>query len=102
MFIAGSHTAAAISEKMIAILEEWEIPADRVHAVVSDNGANVKAGLRAAALPGVPCTIHTLQLVVEKGLKSQRVIIDVIARMRRIVGHFKHSALANDRLKVHL
>lgn len=96
----GSHTGQAIGDKLSSLLEDWNIPISKVHAIVSDNGANVKAGLRLADLPGVGCTIHTLQLVVQKALKGQRTIIDLLSRCRRIAGHFKHSSLANDKLKI--
>lgn len=95
----GSHTGKAVGEKLCDLLNDWAIPADRIHAVVSDNGANVKAGLRVAELPGVGCAIHTLQPVVQKGLKCQRTVADLISRGRPIFGHFKHSTLSNDRLK---
>lgn len=98
--LSGSHTGEAISKAIKEILAEWSIPNSAVHAIVSDNGANVKAGLRMAELPGIPCSIHTLQLVVNEGLKSQRAIIDAVSRAKKIVGHFSHSALANDNLKV--
>ena len=68
--------------------------------MVSDNGANVKCGLRIAELNGIPCAIHTLQLVVNKGLQAQKSVVDAISRSRRIAGHFKHSSLAKERLKV--
>lgn len=96
----GSHTGQAISDLLIKLLGEWSIPSEKVHAVVTDNGANVKCGLRIAELPGIPCAIHTLQLVVNKGLKAQRTIIDAISRSRKIAAHFKHSAGANERLSV--
>lgn len=56
MLLASS---TAISEALLSLLSKWDINSDQVHAVVTDNGANVKAGLRKAQLPGVPCTIHT-------------------------------------------
>ena len=37
---------------------------------------------------------HTLQLVIQDGLLSQRVVIDLLAICRSIVGHFKHSSIA--------
>lgn len=96
----GSHTGAAISECITDMLKEWEIPKSSVHAVVSDNAANVIAGMRLAEVPSLGCAIHTLQLVVNAGLKSQRSISDAIARARKIVGHFGHSSLAKERFKV--
>lgn len=52
-----------------------------------------------AEQPSLPCTAHTLQLVVQEGLLSQRSVADAVAVGRKIVGHFKHSALANSRLE---
>ncbi|XP_067949865.1 zinc finger BED domain-containing protein 4-like [Watersipora subatra] len=95
----GSHTGDAISEALLGFLNEWNTATHQVHGVVTDNGANVKAGLRKAKLPGVPCAIHTLQLVVEEGLKAQDDIMDTVAKMRRVSGHFRHSSLANDHLE---
>lgn len=102
-YFTGSHTGQAISYLLHKILKEWDIPTERVHAVVSDNGANVKAGLRLARLPSVSCSIHTIiQLVVEKGLKSQRVVIYLVSRRGRIAGHFSQSNTANEKLQVSL
>jgi hypothetical protein len=42
---------------------------------------------------------HTLQLIVEDALKSQRVVSDAIAVARRLVGHFNHSTQATDTLR---
>ena len=47
-----------------------------------------------ACLPSFECFAHTLQLVIQDGLLSQRVIIDLLAVCRFIVGHFKHSSIA--------
>ncbi|XP_028658832.2 zinc finger BED domain-containing protein 4-like [Erpetoichthys calabaricus] len=52
-----------------------------------------------AGLPSLPCVAHTLQLAVHEGLLAQRSIADAIAVGRKIVGHFKHSALAYSRLE---
>lgn len=49
-------------------------------------------------LRSVPCTAHTLHLVVHEGVLSQRAIRDAVAISRRIVGHFKHSPQAYSRL----
>ena len=52
-----------------------------------------------AGLPSLECMAHTLQLAVHEGVLSQRSISDIIATGRRIVGHFKHSALAYSELQ---
>ena len=43
---------------------------------------------------GLVVFAHSLQLVVNDGVISQRVVIDVLAVARSIVGHFKCSTLA--------
>ena len=53
---------------------------------------------REAGLPSMGCFAHTLQLVVNEGVLSQRAVIDILAISRKIVGHFKHSTLAYHRL----
>ena len=60
----GSHTADAIAEMILKLLDGWSIEKSRVHTVVRDNAANMVAGIRQCGL------------------------------CRKIVGHFKHSSLA--------
>lgn len=50
-------------------------------------------------LPSLPCTAHTLQLVVHEGLLSQRSVADAVIIGHKRVGHFKHSAVACSRLE---
>ena len=95
----GSHIAEAISEMITKLLDSWAIEKTRVHAVVRDNAANMVAGIEKTELSAIGCTIHTLQLVIKDCIMTQRVVIDMLARCRRIVGHFKHSHLAVERLR---
>ena len=90
----GSHTADAISEMILKLLDGWSIEKSRVHTIVRDNAANMVAGIRQCRFSAVSCTIHTLQLVVKDSIFVQRSVIDMLARCRKIVGHFKHSSLA--------
>ena len=94
----GSHTAEAISEMITKLLNSWSIDKARVHAVVRDNAANMVAGIEKSELPAIGCTIHTLQLVIKDCIMTQRAVIDMLARSRKIVGHFKHSHLAVEHL----
>ena len=79
---------------ILKLLDKWSIDKSRVHAIVRDNAANMVAGIRQCELSAVSCTIHTLQLVVKDSILVQRSVIDMLARCRKIVGHFKHSSLA--------
>ena len=40
------------------------------------------------------CFVHTLQLIINYGVLSQRMVKDTLAICQKIVGHFKHSPLA--------
>ena len=63
-----------------------------------DNGSNFIKVMNEAGLPSYGCFAHSLQLVVHDGLLTQRVVIDLLAVCRSIVGHFKHSSVASHKL----
>ena len=80
------------------MFEKWKLDKSACHLVVTDNASNISSGVGICGIKQAPCIIHTLQLVIKDAITSQRVIIDMIAKSRQIVGHFHHSALASDRL----
>ena len=90
----GSHTGEYICEKLEDMLKNWGISKTRVHLIIHDNASNMMKASREAKLPSMGCFAHTLQLVVNEGVLSQRAVIDILAITRKIVGHFKHSTLA--------
>ena len=97
--MSGSHTAQYIGDTFMEMLEFWGIEKERVLLVLRDSGANMIKGMRLIDLPDWSCCAHTLQLVVNDGLGSQRMVGDIIARMKRIATHFGHSLLAKQRLQ---
>ncbi|XP_051800344.1 zinc finger BED domain-containing protein 4-like [Acanthochromis polyacanthus] len=96
----GSHTGEYLKETLLTMLEDWNINKDRVALVLRDSGANIVKGLRLSELPDLSCTAHTLQLVVNDGLTSQRAVTDVIAILKRCATHFHHSILAKHLRKI--
>lgn len=96
----GSHTGEYIAEAFHEMFCSWEInKQDQVHLVVRDNASNMVKAMSDAELPDLGCFAHTLQLVVNEGVLSQRTVIDLIATARKIVGHFRRSCLAYDQLR---
>ena len=95
----GSHTAEALAAAFREMFRSWGIPTEKVHVILRDNAKNMVKAMKDAGVPSLPCMAHTLQLVVNKGVLSQRSISDITAAGRRIVGHFKHSPLAYSRLQ---
>ncbi|XP_025752745.1 zinc finger BED domain-containing protein 4-like [Oreochromis niloticus] len=94
----GSHTSQTCNG-FDSMLQTWDIPKMSVHVVLRDNARNMIKAMSDAELPSLPCTAHTLQLVVHEGLLSLKSVADAVAVGCKIVGHFKHSALAISRLE---
>ena len=80
-------------------LKRWSIPLEKIHVVLRDAGANVKKAMKLGCISSFDCANHQLHLVVTEAVESQRTIINCIARIRKISGHFKHSPTAQAELK---
>ncbi|KAM9788033.1 zinc finger BED domain-containing protein 4 [Syngnathus typhle] len=94
----GAHNGDTISTAIKAMLDKWNIPLNKVHVILRDNARNMKKAMEKMGVCSLGCFAHTLQLVVNEGLLSQRSVSDAIAHGRQIVKHFKHSPLAYSRL----
>ena len=97
--VQGQHTAANLQSTFLLMMEQWNIARDHFHVLVRDNAANMVKAFKDAKLESIGCFSHTLQLCIKDGLFAQRAVSDVIAISRSLVGHFKHSSSASDRLK---
>ena len=96
----GSHTGTVISEVIFNICKEFKIENKEVH----HKAANMQLSLRILEddvdndhFESVSCNAHRLKICLKKGIA-----VDAIDRMIRcsskLVGHFKHSALATNAL----
>ncbi|KAF2897618.1 hypothetical protein ILUMI_08558 [Ignelater luminosus] len=95
----GSHSGINIAKELNAITERWNIPQSKIHLLVHDSGSNMIKGVRDAGYDSGRCFIHSLQRAIEESLKSQPEVQQMIAAARRIVIHFNHSGLAEQKLK---
>jgi hypothetical protein len=95
----GSHTGEYISEVFLSLLRHWGIDTERVLLVLRDSGANMVKGMRLTEVPDLSCSAHTLQLVVNDGINSQRAVKDIVAKLKSSATHFNNSRLAKQRLK---
>ena len=59
-----------------SMLEDWKISKSRIHMVVGDNASNMKKALREGRFEAQGCFAHALQLMVNDGVLSQRVVIN--------------------------
>lgn len=96
--LSQSHTGQYIGETFLSMLEEWEINVERVMLVLRDSGANMVKGMRLVEMPDLSCSAHILHLDINDGLSSQRVVVDILAKMKKIATHFNHSVTAQQRL----
>lgn len=91
------HTAENLSAELQRICREWEIAPEKVAAVVTDNAANQTAAIRLTGFTHLPCFAHSLNLVVQDGVKK---IYELRDKVKAIVEFFHRSTLAAEKLKM--
>ena len=74
----GTHTAVNISEKLLQVIEEYQLDMGSVTAVVHDQASNMEAGghiLESDWETGsLKCSAHCLQLCVNEGLQLVHIV----------------------------
>jgi hypothetical protein len=96
----GSHTNDLVAAKIQEMLDDWKIPAEKVHAFVDDQGSNYRVAFRdRLTYADSNCAAHKINLVVRNSLFEDPTAKKALEKARKIVGHFKHSNLACDKLK---
>lgn len=83
---------------LLNILADYNIEKSATHVLLRDSGANMIKATRVADIDSISCVAHTMQLVINDSIMSQRAVKDVLAISRSIVGKFRHSVLAQERL----
>ena len=98
-FLTVAHTGEYITAQLLSMLEKWKIALQRVHLVITDNASNMAKAMRDASLPHFGCFAHSFQLAINDGLLSQKIVKDIIAICKSIVGNFHRSSVASHNLK---
>jgi len=95
--VPESHTAEVCGETLTRVMNEWHI-SDKVFTIVTDRGSNIVKGVREFT-PSIStnCVAHIMQRGIALGMKAAE-MESLLAKCRKIVGHFKHSALQSARL----
>lgn len=94
-------TADNISTSLQMVLESWDL-GSKTHAIVHDNASSMKAAARLLEDDvgySVNCAAHTLQLSIKDSLRVVEEYSIVSEKVRKIVGHFKHSNVATSALE---
>jgi len=90
------HSGIKLQQVISKILLKWKIKEENIIGFVSDNASNLKIALN--TYPHYFCFAHTLQLVIEKAIKNENIII-IINHAKKIVEHFKKSYKSSEMLK---
>lgn len=90
------HTAENLRNQLLNTLQEWNI-SEKVHTAVTDNARNITAAIKLTGWTHLPCLAHTLNLVVQDGIK---LIQPIHKKVKRIVEYFHHSTTAKEKLSL--
>ncbi|XP_050314913.1 E3 SUMO-protein ligase ZBED1-like [Anthonomus grandis grandis] len=97
--LSDRHTSLNLAETLREIAIDWNIQ-NKIILAVSDNAANIKSAItKELGWKFFGCFAHSLNLVVTDGLNVNSEIISLISKIKVIVGHFKRSALSNEKLR---
>lgn len=77
------------------LCDEWGI-ANKTHAVVTDNAANMVSAVKKSHWKHIPCFSHTLKLVVKDAIKTDTVLDSILEECGAIVKFFHQSTKASD------
>lgn len=84
-YLSYPHTAERIKDQINHLISEWNLT-NKVVAIATDNGSNmVKAVRLIDGVIRIPCTAHTLQLIIGKGLELATVLV---LRAKRLIQFF--------------
>uniref|UniRef100_A0A3B4VA39 BED-type domain-containing protein n=1 Tax=Seriola dumerili TaxID=41447 RepID=A0A3B4VA39_SERDU len=91
------HTAVNIAQRLTDTIREWGL---MVFCVIHDNASSMNLAMTLCEdfIHDLGCTGHTLQLAIKAGLDLPEVA-KAIDAARRVVSHFRHSAVATCALK---
>lgn len=82
------HKIENLSKFLNNTIQEWAL-ANKITAVVSDNAPNIVGAVKYCNFRQVPCFAHSVNLVVQQGLKN---IFLIQKKVNAIIEHFKQSS----------
>ncbi|XP_053179676.1 E3 SUMO-protein ligase ZBED1-like [Scomber japonicus] len=83
------HLANTVAEHFMKVAQEWDIE-NKVSTLTTDSARNMIAASRELPFEHMPCAAHLLQRAITVTLNNSP-FDGVLAKCRKVVGHFKHS-----------
>lgn len=90
-----SHTSENLKNDLLAVIKKWGLE-NNIAACTTDNAHNIVNAVSLCGWRHVGCFAHSLNLAVQNALKS---ISETRDKVRGIVGHFKRSPQAAEKLR---
>ncbi len=84
------HFASTCAEHFMHVAREWNIE-DKVGTLTTDSARNMITASKELPFEHMPCTAHLLQRAITVSLQHSP-FDNALAKCRKVVGHFKHSA----------
>ncbi|GBC35432.2 zinc finger BED domain-containing protein 1-like [Rhizophagus irregularis DAOM 181602=DAOM 197198] len=92
-YVSSPHTSEIIANELHQCIETWNLE-NHVTSITTDNGSNMVAIFPflnqkngCENIQRLPCTVHTLQLAIGKGLASAEILV---ARAKRLINFFQY------------
>ena len=99
----GTHTAVRLAEHLKSVLVKFNVDTDLVSCVTHDEAANMVAMSRLLheedGIQGHVCMAHRLQTAIRHGISKTNGVERLLAAGRKLVGHFKQSAVSSENLR---
>nr|XP_055037062.1 E3 SUMO-protein ligase ZBED1-like [Misgurnus anguillicaudatus] len=92
------HFAEACARQFLDVANQWGI-ADKISTIGTDSAPNMVAAGRILPFEHLPCVAHVVQRAILMSLWEGG-FDGVLAKCRKVVGHFKHSPANTDELNV--
>ncbi|XP_077403113.1 E3 SUMO-protein ligase ZBED1-like isoform X4 [Vanacampus margaritifer] len=90
-YFPDDHTGELLAAGLQEVLDSWGLPENKLVAITTDDGEDVKKAVEINKWAGLQCFGHKLHLAIEKGLSDER-IQEAIGMCKKIVSTFSSSS----------
>ena len=99
-YMPQSHTGENLLLEIENLIKFWNLnlSSNLKPFFVADNAKNIIKAVELGEFPSIGCFAHILNLAVNKALELNE-ISALLGKLRKLVGHFKHSTLESEALK---
>ena len=94
------HTSENITSMIISMIAEYDIPKEKIGAIITDNAPNIIKGAKDTGHHSFGCILHQIQLVINKAILHIVGIKSMIDKCRSIVTFVHKSSSAKETLKL--